>query len=307
VKFKNFLLLMLLAALWGPSFLFIKVGVAEIRPLTFVLGRVGIAALVLYGILRWQGGRLPGWGAVWKHIAVVALLHNSLPFVLFSWGELYIDSALASILNGTTPLFTIVLAHFLTDDDHLSPAKVGGVVLGLGGLAFLIGPTLFGGFEATTWGLLAVVVASICYGIAIVYVRNYLRGLPPLVAPTMQMMLASLYLVPLVLWLDRPLGMSLPSLPALGSWLALGVLGTALAFIVYYRLIETADASYVSMVTYIVPVFGVLLGVLVLHERLSWNTYLGFGLILLGVMAVNGVFKGRRMGSRRPLQAEFGD
>jgi drug/metabolite transporter (DMT)-like permease len=307
VKFKNFLLLLLLAALWGPSFLFIKVGVAEIRPLTFVLGRVGIAALVLYGILRWQGGRLPGWGAVWKHIAVVALLHNSLPFVLFSWGELYIDSALASILNGTTPLFTIVLAHFLTDDDHLSPAKVGGVVLGLSGLAFLIGPTLFGGFEVTTWGLLAVVVASICYGIAIVYVRNYLRGLPPLVAPTMQMMLASLYLVPLVLWLDRPLGMSLPSLPALGSWLALGVLGTALAFIVYYRLIETADASYVSMVTYIVPVFGVLLGVLVLHERLSWNTYLGFGLILLGVMAVNGVFRGRGLGGRRRWQAEFGD
>ena len=307
MKFKNFLLLMLLAALWGPSFLFIKVGVAEIRPLTFVLGRVGIAALVLYGILRWQGGRLPGWGAVWKHIAVVALLHNSLPFVLFSWGEQYIDSALASILNGTTPLFTIVLAHFLTDDDHLSPAKVGGVVLGLGGLAFLIGPTLFGGFEATTWGLLAVVVASICYGIAIVYVRNHLRGLPPLVAPTMQMMLASLYLTPLALWLDRPLGMSLPSLPALGSWLALGVLGTALAFIVYYRLIETADASYVSMVTYIVPVFGVMLGVLVLHERLSWNTYLGFGLILLGVMAVNGVFRGRGLGRRRRWQAEFGD
>ena len=307
MKLKNFLLLMLLAALWGPSFLFIKVGVAEIRPLTFVLGRVGIAALVLYGILRWQGGRLPAWGPIWKHVAVVALLHNSLPFVLFSWGEQYIDSALASILNGTTPLFTIVLAHFLTKDDQLTPAKVGGVVLGLGGLAFLIGPTLFGGFEATTWGLLALVAASICYGIAIVYVRNHLRGLPPLIAPTMQLILASLYLVPLVLWVDRPFSMTLPSLPALGSWLALGMLGTALAFIVYYRLIETADASYVSMVTYIVPVFGVLLGVLVLHEQLTWNMYLGFGLILLGVMAVNGVFKRRRVGSRRPLQAEFGD
>jgi drug/metabolite transporter (DMT)-like permease len=298
---------MLLAALWGPSFLFIKVGVAEIRPLTFVLGRVGIAALVLYGILRWQGGRLPAWGPIWKHIAVVALLHNSLPFVLFSWGEQYIDSALASILNGTTPLFTIVLAHFLTEDDHLTPAKIGGVLLGLGGLAFLIGPTLLGGFQATTWGLLALVAASICYGIAIVYVRNHLRGLPPLVAPTMQMMLASLYLVPLVLWLDRPFSMTLPSLPALGSWLALSVFGTAIAFIVYYRLVETAAASFVSMVTYIVPVFGVLLGVLVLHEQLTWNTYVGFGLILVGVMVVNGVLKWRRVKRERPLQVEFGD
>jgi drug/metabolite transporter (DMT)-like permease len=123
----------------------------------------------------------------------------------------------------------------------------------------------------------------------------------------MQMILASLYLVPLVLWVDRPFSMSLPSLSALGSWLALGMLGTALAFIVYYRLVETADASYVSMVTYIVPVFGVLLGVVVLREQLAWNTYIGFGLILLGVMTVNGVFKGRVVRRRRRLQAEFGD
>jgi drug/metabolite transporter (DMT)-like permease len=123
----------------------------------------------------------------------------------------------------------------------------------------------------------------------------------------MQMILASLYLAPLALWLDRPFNMSMPSLAALGAWLALGVLGTAVAFIVYYRLVETADASYVSMVTYIVPVFGVLLGVLVLQEQLTWNTYAGFGLILLGVMGVNGLFRWRVVRRGRPLQAEFGD
>ncbi len=298
MKLKNFLLLILLAALWGPSFLFIKVAVVEIPPLTLVLGRVGLAAVLLTVFLLVQGKSLPRSRTVWRHLAVMGLVHNAIPFVLFGWGELYIDSALASILNGTVPLFTIVLAHYFVADDRLTPAKLIGVLIGFGGLLLLMTPTFGDGLQGSTLGLVAVTLACLLYGVAIVYSRNNLRGLPPLVAPAGQMIMATIYLLPLSLLVDRPFSLALPTLPAIGSMLALGVLGTAVAFVVYYRLLETAPASYVSMTTYVIPVFGVILGVLVLNEQLTWHAYAGFALILLGVMIVNGLL---RLGGKRPL------
>jgi drug/metabolite transporter (DMT)-like permease len=287
----NFLWLVVLAALWGPSFLFIKVAVAEIPPLTLVAGRVGIAAALLLAMLRLQGGSLPKSRRLWMHFAVVGLFSNALPFALFSWGELYIDSALAAILNGTTPLFTMVLAHFFIADDRLSPVKVAGALLGFGGLALLIAPSLMGGVQATTLGLLAVTAAAASYGIAIVYTRQNLRGLPPLVGPVAQLTMASIYIVPLALIIEQPYRLPMPSWAAAGSLLTLAVFGTAVAFIVYYRLMERTSATYVSMVTYVVPVFGLALGIIVLAERPAWNAYAGCALILAGVMIVNGVFK----------------
>lgn len=300
MKWRNSLMLVALAALWGPSFLFIKVAVADIPPLTLALGRVSIAAVLLAIFLRMQGRWFPAWGRIWGHIAIVALFHNAIPFVLLGWGEQYIDSALASILNGTTPLFTILLAHFWVSDDRLTLPKFIGVVLGFGGLLLLIAPSLVSGVQATTMGLLAVTTAAACYGVALVYARNHLRGLPPLVAPTTQMLLASLFILPLALVVERPFTLPMPSFAALASLLALGVFGTSIAFVLYYRLMERADASYVSMVTYIIPVFGMLLGVLVLGERLTWHAYAGFALILLGVMLVNGLVKSG-MNWKRPL------
>jgi drug/metabolite transporter (DMT)-like permease len=292
MKTRNFFLLLFLATLWGPSFLFIKVAVGEIPPITLVLARVGIAAILLYIVLRLQGHNLPRPGRIWGHIAIVALFHNSLPFVLLSWGEQHIDSALASIVNGTTPIFTILLAHMLTTDDRLTSTKVVGVTLGMLGMVLLVAPSLFGGVEATTLGILAVIAVSASYGLAMVYSRKHLRGMKPLAAPTGQFLVATLYLLPLALLIDRPLTLSAPSTQAIASMLALAIFGTALAFIVYYRLIESADASYISMVTYLVPVFGVILGVLILDERLSWNAYMAFAMILIGVMIVNGLFQG---------------
>ena len=291
MRLKNFLWLLFLAAFWGPSFLFIKVAVADIPPLTLVVGRVGIAGISLYLILRAQGRNLMPWGQVWAHLAVVAVVQNALPFVLFGWGEQYIDSGLAAILNGTTPLFTLMLAHFFTHDDRLTPTKAVGTVIGFGGLLFLIGPSLLAGVRATVWGLLAVTIASASYGVAIIYSRRHLRGLPPLVGPASQLLLATLFMIPLALLFERPFELPAPSWPALGSLLALSVFGTALAFVIYYYLIERVSATYVSMVTYLVPIFGVILGVLVLNERLGWNAYLGCALILLGVMIVNGVVR----------------
>lgn len=300
MKLRTFLLLLFLASLWGPSFLFIKVAVSEIPPITLMLGRVGISGVLLYLILRMQGGKLLPWGRIWYHLAVFALVQNAVPFVLFAWGEQYINSALAGILNGTTPLFTLILAHFFTSDDRLTPAKTVGTLIGFGGLLLLIGPALWAGVRATTWGLLAVTVASACYGVAILYSRRHLRGLPPLVGPTSQLLLATLYLAPLSLLFDRPFSLPVPSWPALGSLLALAVFGTALAFVIFYRLVERASATYISMVTYLVPIFSLVLGVLVLNERLDWNAYAGCALILVGVMIVNGVFRSIRWFRKAP-------
>lgn len=298
---RNFLWLMLLAVLWGPSFLFIKVAVGEIPPFTLVAGRVGLAAVLLYLILRLQRRALPRFGRIWLHFAVVGFFSNALPFTLFSWGEMHIDSALASILNGTTPLFTILLAHLLTSDDRLTPVKVMGSLLGFGGLVVLIAPSLLGGVRATTWGLIAATLAAASYGVATVYTRKNLRGLPPLVGPTAQLLMATLYILPLALLIEQPFRQPLPTWPALASLLALSMVGTALAFVVYYYVIDRTSATYVSMVTYLVPVIGVALGIMVLNEKPAWNAYAGCALILLGVMVVNGVFKA--LNWRRPAEA----
>ncbi len=290
IKSSSFLL-WLLASLWGPSFLFIKVAVAEIPPFSLVAFRVGAAAAILYLVLRMQGRRLPGSPTLWRHFTVLGILAHALPFTLFSWGELHIDSALASVLNGTTPLFTLVVAHFFVSDDRLSVAKVIGSVLGFQGLIILISPSFLVGLEATTWGILAVTLASLSYGVAMVYARRNVRGLQPLVAPTAQLGMAAVFMVPLAIVFEEPFAAGVPSLQAAGSLLGLTVFGTAAAFIVYYRILEKASATYLSLVTYIVPVFGILLGVFVLNETLAWNVYVGCALIISGVMIVNGTLR----------------
>ncbi len=307
MNWKNLFLLIFLASLWGPSFLFIKVAVESIPPLTLVLGRVAIGALLLYLILRLQNGRLPQNRIIWKHLAILAIVHNTIPFVLFAWGEQYIDSALASILNGTTPLFTIMLAHFFVVDDRLTPAKLIGVLLGFFGLILLIIPAITDGVEATSWGVLAVATASAFYGIAIVYSRNHMRGLPKLVAPTGQMIMATLFLLPLSFIFERPWTLPMPSTQSLLAMVALGVFGTALAFVVYYKLIEVADPSYVSMTTYVIPIFGIILGVLILGETLTLLMLVGCGFILFGVMIVNGVFNGLARKRKQKASVHVGD
>ncbi len=300
---KDFLWLLFLASLWGPSFVFIKVAVAEIPPITLATGRVGLAAATLILILRWQGRGLLPLGRVWKHFAVAGFFGNALPFVLFCWGEQYIDSALAAILNGTTPLFTILLAHVFIEDDRITPAKLVGVLLGFGGLSLLILPSLFNGVQATTWGLLAVATAAASYGISMVYSRLHLVGLPKLVAPASQLTMATVYLLPLSLVMEHSYRLPLPSLAAAGSVATLALAGTALAFVLYYRIMEKTSATYLSMVTYLVPVFGVALGVAVLGEQMQWNAYAGCALILVGVMIVNDVFKELKNWLARPSDA----
>ncbi|MEJ2748868.1 MAG: DMT family transporter, partial [Anaerolineae bacterium] len=150
------------------------------------------------------------------------------------------------------------------------------------------------GVQVETWGMLGMAVAAICYAITIIYARQNLRGLPPLVAPTAQLLMAALFLLPVSLIVDRPYTLALPGWPALGGLLGLSLWGTAVAFAVYYHILEKLSATELSMVTYLIPIFGIVLGVVVLGEQLTWNIYLGFAFILLGVMTVNGLFRWRR-------------
>ena len=279
-----------LALLWGPSFLFIKVAVLEIPPFTLMTGRVGIASLILFIILRVQGKQLTIKAQTWRSFAFMAVFANALPFVLFGWGEIYVDSALAAVLNGTTPIFTVIIAHFFLSDDRMNLVKGLGIALGFLGIVVLFFPFLSKGVTMDTLGVFAFTAAALCYGISTVYARKKLRGLPPLVAPTAQLFMATICLLPFSLIVDHPFAMSFPSWNAINSMLALSVFGSAIAFVVFYHILEMTSATNLSMVTYLIPVIGVILGVVFLHEKLGWYVYVGCAIILLGVMVVNGVF-----------------
>ncbi len=294
MRIGNFLLLLFLASLWGPSFLFIKIAVLEIPPITLAALRIGIAAVVINIYLYARGGRLIKDLAFWKHVAVAGFFAHALPFVLINWGEQYIDSALASILNGLTPIFTIVMANFVIEDDKMDIKKLLGTALGFIGLLVLISPDVTSGIQVSVLGILAVGVAAASYGIALVYARLNLKGTKPVYAPASQLLITSVYLLPFAIFTDGPIPVADLSFQAIGSVLVLAVLGTALAFVVYYKLLESAGASYLSLVTYLMPVYGVVLGVTILDETLSFEIILGGIMILLGIGVVNSKWKMRK-------------
>ena len=282
-------LLFLLALLWGAAYPLTKVSVHEIPMLTYSLGRTAIGALMLWLVLRFNGQKLPGWDRIWIHLSIMALVHNAAPYVLVAWGSQTVDSGLAAIITSTAPLFTIILAHYIVADDRMTPAKLLGVLVAIGGMIVLLSPSFQAGLAASREGMTAVLAASLCYGVATVYTRKFLRGLPALVGPTAQLIVASGFLLPVSLLLERPYQLPIPSVTSLIAWGAAAVLSTAVAFIIFYRLIEMASPSFVSMVSYLIPVVAAVLGVLVLGEQLLWNAYVGFGIILAGVTIANGL------------------
>lgn len=303
MKLKNLLLLIVLATLWGPSFLFIKIAVIEIPPITLAAWRIAIAALLLVVYMLAKKERpIKSW-TFWKHVTIAGFFAHALPFALINWGEVYIDSALASILNALTPLSTIVMANFMIADDKMTRAKAVGTFLGLAGLIVLISPNISSEMTASLGGIVAVSLGAVSYGIAIVYSRINLKGTKPLHAPTAQLLVTSIYLVPFSILVDGPIGFTGLSMDVVGSLLALASFGTAVAFVVYYSILEGAGASYLSLVTYLMPIYGVVLGVVFLGESISMEAVVGALLIILGVMIVNRTIK---LGWARTLATSFG-
>lgn len=287
MNIQNALLLVLLASLWGPSFLFIKVAVQEIQPLTITMLRIGLAALIMNTYLYVIGQRLTKDLTFWRHVLIAGFFMHSLPFSLINWGEQYVDSGIASILNGLTPLSTVLLANFFIADERMSIQKILGVAAGFGGLVVLALPNLMSGYQATSSGILAVTLGAISYGVGLVYTKRYLKNTRPIHAPAGQLLVAVIYLIPVSFIFESPIIVLNASWKAIGSITLLSVFGTALAFVIYYRLIESASAAYLSMVTYLMPIYGVVLGVLILEESLSTEMMVGMLLILFGIVLIN--------------------
>jgi drug/metabolite transporter (DMT)-like permease len=279
-------ILILLGAIWGASYMFIKVGGAEIPPFTFVEGRTLIAASVLLIAMYARGESLPRTRREWAPLIAMGIFNGVIPYTLITWGETHIASGLAAILTAAMPLFTVLLAHFWTHDERLTVGKVVGVAVGFLGVIVLFAPELRRGIQMEFWGQFAVVVSAASYATATLVARNYLRGVSHVVASTGQLASAALLMLPLSLAFDNPFALR-PSLAATGSLLTLALLGTAFAYILYYWLIENTSATRTSLVTYLIPITGVLWGALLLHEPIEWEAIIGLVLIIAGIGLVN--------------------
>ena len=284
---SDWLLLILLSILWGGSFFFAKVAVAELPPLTIVLGRVLIAATALHLLVVATGQRMPGDLKLWRDFLVMGLLNNAIPFSLIFWGQKEIASGLASILNATTPLFTVLVAHTLTRDEKATFAKLSGVALGLLGVALMIGLDLAGGFGSHLTSELAVLGAALSYAFAGVFGRRF-RGRTPLVVAAGQLTGSSALILPLALLVDRPWTLAVPSHGTVTAVIGLALLSTALAYVIFFRILARAGATNLLLVTFLIPVSALLLGFAFLREAISAHQLLGMLLIGLGLAAIDG-------------------
>jgi drug/metabolite transporter (DMT)-like permease len=232
-----------------------------------------------------RGETIPLRGGMWLRFLLLGFLNNALPFVLLAWGEITITSGMASILNATTPIFMVMAAHWGTHDEKLSVGKVIGIVFGIVGVMVLVGPDAFAG-ASLVWGELAVIAASCVLGFAGVYSRGFTE-LKPMVAATGQVTGATVILAPLSLLIDRPWDLAPPSGAAWASLLTIALVNTALAYFFYYRMLAITGVTYISLVTFLIPVMALLLGAVFLHEVITMRALAGMVIIALGLLAMD--------------------
>ena len=291
---RDWALLFLLSILWGGSFFFAAVAVRELPPLTVVALRTGIAALVLIAVLRLRHEPLPlAKGAV-AAFCVMGLLNNLLPFSLLFWAQTTIPSGLASILNATTPIFAIVVAHVLLADERLAMNKAVGILFGFLGVVVLLGGDVLKGADIATLGMLACLGAAVAYGFAGVYGRRFkAMALSATQVAFGQLAATTVMMLPIVALIDKPWDLAPPSWPVVASVLALAIVSTALAYVIFFRILASAGAVNVALVTLLVPVSAILLGSLILDEELALRHYAGMAFIGLGLLAIDGRLAGR--------------
>jgi len=275
-----------LSLIWGSSFLWIKIAVQEVGPMTLVAFRLLFGLLALLIAARVTRQRLQVSRKDLPSYAIVAVLNTALPFTLISWGETRIDSGMAAILNGSMPLFVLVLAHFWLQDERITWMRSAGLLVGFGGVGLIVGLGANGNLDGNRLGQLAVLGGAMSYALASTYSRRYLRNRQPLAQATMVVLFAEIILWVSTLTFERPL--RLPQLPI--SWVAilwLGLLGTGLAYLLYFYLINTWGSTRSSLITYAMPVIGVALGVSFLGESLNASVLFGTLLVVAGVVLVN--------------------
>jgi len=281
---RELALLLLLATLWGASYTFIKLGVATIAPITLIAARTAIAGLLLVAIMRWRGVRLPRDGATWRRFLLQACLNSVIPWTLLAWGERSVDAGLATILNSASPIFTFLLTAALTRHEAASPRKLVGVVAGMTGICLIVGVDAFGAIGEGLVAELAIVVATLCYACAAIFGRNF-KGLDPMAPAAGSLLAGAAFLIPASLVLERPLTMA-PSAVSILALLGLAVVSTALAFVIYFRLIQTLGSVGTTAQAYLRGPIGVAIGVAVLGERLSPTAWIGLACVVVGVAAM---------------------
>lgn len=282
-------LLLSLAMLWGGSFFFNGIAVRELPVFTVVLCRVALAALILLVLLRLRHDPLPNDPGIWTAFFAMGLLNNAIPFSLIVWGQQHIASGVASILNASTPLFTVLLAHLLTRDERASPVKVAGVVIGFAGVAVMIGLDALHDLGTAVTAQFLCLAAAISYAVAGIYGRRFRRlGITPIATATGQVIASSLLLLPFVLVVDRPWNVPAPSPAAITALIGAAALSTALAYVIYFRILSTAGATNLLLVTFLIPVSAIVLGTLFLDEALLLRHVAGMALIGAGLIAIDG-------------------
>lgn len=300
----NWALLALLSVLWGGSFFFAKVIVQQVPPLTLVLVRFACATAVLGGYLALRRLPVPRTVSAWTGFAAMGLLNNLVPVALIAWAQITIPSGLAAVLVGTTPVFSILVAHFATADERLSLGKVIGVALGVAGVAVLMGINTLDGSARSVEAIGGCLAASLSYGCANVFGRRFKRlGIAPATGAFGQLAATSVLVAPLALMFDRPWQLASPNVATWAAMLGLVLLSTALAYVIFFRLLATAGATNVSLVTLLIPLSAILLGVCVLGEHLTTLQYAGTGLIGFGLVAIDGrAWRGRAAVAKGPAR-----
>ena len=282
-------LLIILSLLWGGSFFFVGVAVKALPPFTIVALRVSLAALLLLCLIYLSGKADKNFFRAWPIFLVMGIMNNVIPFSLIVWGQTQIASGLAAILNATTPLFAVVAAHLFTSDEKMTLPKISGVLLGFFGVAIMIGMEALNDLGINIMAQLAVLGASLSYALGSIYGKRFSRlGIDPLVTSTGQVCASSLILLPLACIVDTPWKLGMPEIEVWGAIFGIAIFSTALAYVLYFRLISTAGAINASLVTLLIPVSAVILGSFFLNERLEMEHYLGMGCIGLGLIVIDG-------------------
>ncbi|WP_298938025.1 DMT family transporter [uncultured Ruegeria sp.] len=289
-------LLGLLSVLWGGTFFFTSIAVGELPPLTVVFLRVSIAALALFIYLGMRGITLPRNKQVWQAFLTMGFLNNVIPFSLFFWAQTTIPGGLASIANAATPVFSIAVAHVMLADEKFTANKFFGVVLALIGVGFLFGEEVSSGASVAMLGLVACLTAALCQGFSVVYGRRFnALGLSSSVSALGQLVGTTIIMVPVILLVDHPWTLSRPSTAAVGSIIGMALFSTALAYLIFFRLLATAGAVNASLVTLLIPVSAILLGTGFLGEVLATTHFVGLALISCGLLVIDGrMFRLRR-------------
>jgi drug/metabolite transporter (DMT)-like permease len=277
-------LLLLLATAWGASYTFLKVAVTTIPPVTLIAGRTLIAGLLLVATMHWRGVKMPVDAANWRRFLFQACLNSVIPWVMVAWGAQSLDAGVATILNSTAPIFTFFLTFAVTRHEAVTSRKLIGVIAGMAGICLIVGVQAFGGFGQQLFAQIVCVAAAICYAGAAIFGRNF-GGLDPMAPAAGSLLCGAAILIPFSLVVDRPWTLA-PSMDSLLALLAIAVFSTALAFVIYFRLIQTLGSVGATAQAYLRVPIGVALGVIFLGEQPSSTVWIGLACVVVGVAAM---------------------